>query len=158
MVLLPPHLTHREAEILACLLRGLTNKEIAAALGMSAAAVKHHLGKMEKKLKVDSRGGLVQAWIDWIYQVRLEQVSHLVSQLDDVRADLVRMEASMREGWLSVRLANDGGDEADNPGEGNGVAAEGEPDGFNVDRYSQDARGRDGEGGGSRPPNRPPDH
>ena len=48
-------LTAREAEILALLAKGLSNKEIAHRANISAGTVRIHLGNMFKKLHVRSR-------------------------------------------------------------------------------------------------------
>lgn len=48
-------LTDREREVLACLVRGSRNEEIAAELFLSAATVKSHLSSIYSKLEVRSR-------------------------------------------------------------------------------------------------------
>jgi DNA-binding NarL/FixJ family response regulator len=50
-----PELTIREAEILAEVARGLTNKEIARALILSEKTVKHHMTNIMQKLQVRNR-------------------------------------------------------------------------------------------------------
>ena len=50
-----PELTTREAEILAEVARGLTNKEIARALALSEKTVKHHMTNIMQKLQVRNR-------------------------------------------------------------------------------------------------------
>jgi two-component system nitrate/nitrite response regulator NarL len=50
-----PELTEREAEILAQVARGLTNKEIARALTLSEKTVKHHMTNIMQKLQVRNR-------------------------------------------------------------------------------------------------------
>jgi len=50
-----PELTRREAEILAEVTRGLTNKEIARALTLSEKTVKHHMTNIMQKLQVRNR-------------------------------------------------------------------------------------------------------
>ncbi len=49
--------TEREAEVLVALARGLTNKEIGVALGISAKTVQHHLAHIYEKLRVSTRAG-----------------------------------------------------------------------------------------------------
>ena len=48
-------LTEREREVLACLVRGARNEEIAAELFLSPATVKSHLSSIYSKLEVRSR-------------------------------------------------------------------------------------------------------
>ncbi|HEX6001350.1 MAG TPA: response regulator transcription factor [Hyphomicrobiaceae bacterium] len=50
-----PELTTREAEILADVARGLTNKEIARARALSEKTVKHHMTNIMQKLQVRNR-------------------------------------------------------------------------------------------------------
>jgi HD-GYP domain-containing protein (c-di-GMP phosphodiesterase class II) len=50
-------LTSRELEVLRLLSRGLTNKEIAQALDISARTVQHHTIHVYEKLGVDTRAG-----------------------------------------------------------------------------------------------------
>ncbi len=57
-----PVLTGREAEIVALIDRGLTNKEIAARLGVSPYTVKNHIHKTLKKLKMNHRSEAA-AWM-----------------------------------------------------------------------------------------------
>ena len=52
-------LTPAEAEIVAHAARGLSNKEIAAALGKAEATVKGHLTRVYRKLGVKSRLQLI---------------------------------------------------------------------------------------------------
>lgn len=48
-------LTPREAEILTCVCRGFTNKEIAIKLGLREKTVKHHMTNIMNKLQVQNR-------------------------------------------------------------------------------------------------------
>jgi two-component system, NarL family, nitrate/nitrite response regulator NarL len=48
-------LTEREAQILAQVARGLTNKEIARDLSLSEKTVKHHMTNVMQKLQVRNR-------------------------------------------------------------------------------------------------------
>ena len=50
-----PPLTRREREVLACIARGLQNKEIAAKLGISLATVRNHVHAILEKLEVHSK-------------------------------------------------------------------------------------------------------
>jgi two-component system, NarL family, nitrate/nitrite response regulator NarL len=50
------HLTAREAEVLALIDRGLSNKEIAAQLSLSLTTVKNHVHRILEKLHVRRRG------------------------------------------------------------------------------------------------------
>ncbi|RXJ00347.1 DNA-binding response regulator [Anaerobacillus alkaliphilus] len=52
-------LTEREKEVLACLVRGLSNKEIAEQLFISDKTVKIHVSKIFKKINVKSRSQAV---------------------------------------------------------------------------------------------------
>ena len=54
-----PLLTPRESEILAALGEGMSNKELARALGISAHTVKFHLETIFRKLEVTSRAEAV---------------------------------------------------------------------------------------------------
>ncbi|QYM78251.1 response regulator transcription factor [Horticoccus luteus] len=56
-------ITRREEEILDQLARGLAYKEIAAALGISPATVKNHLGRIYEKLAVRSRTEAAVRWL-----------------------------------------------------------------------------------------------
>jgi DNA-binding NarL/FixJ family response regulator len=51
----PPSLTKREAEVLAGLLTGLSDKAIAASLGISPSTVKAHISKIFLKTGCASR-------------------------------------------------------------------------------------------------------
>lgn len=48
-------LTKREAEILNCVARGLTNKEVAVRLGLREKTVKHYMTNIMNKLQVQNR-------------------------------------------------------------------------------------------------------
>ena len=52
---LPASLTEREADVLGLLARGLSTKEIAAALGIAPRTVKHHIEHVYEKTGVSSR-------------------------------------------------------------------------------------------------------
>jgi len=52
----PDHLTRRELEVLDLLEQGLTNKEIAARLGIEVSTTKNHVHNILKKLHVSHRG------------------------------------------------------------------------------------------------------
>ncbi len=54
-------LTPREAEVLALLARGLSNKRLASTLGVSAGTVKVHVSNLLAKLKVTDRAEAVRA-------------------------------------------------------------------------------------------------
>ncbi len=49
------HLTRREREVLGLVASGITNKEIATALGISPSTVKNHLQNILEKLHLDNR-------------------------------------------------------------------------------------------------------
>lgn len=55
-----PELTSRELEVLRAVAKGLTNKEIGAALNMSEGTVKSHVNHILKKLGTNSRTAAVQ--------------------------------------------------------------------------------------------------
>jgi DNA-binding CsgD family transcriptional regulator len=57
------HLTKREVELVSLLARGLTNKQIASTIGVSAHTVKTHLHFTMLKLKISTRAGIVGALI-----------------------------------------------------------------------------------------------
>lgn len=54
-------LTGREREVLALVLEGRRDKEIAAALGISLRTVEKHVERLRKKLAVNSRKKLASA-------------------------------------------------------------------------------------------------
>jgi len=53
-------LTPRELEIVPLVTEGLSNKEVAARLGISSSTVKVHLRHVFRKLEVDGRVALVR--------------------------------------------------------------------------------------------------
>jgi FixJ family two-component response regulator len=53
-------LTPREREIMAFVVSGLLNKQIAAELGISEVTVKAHRGRVMRKMQVDSLADLVR--------------------------------------------------------------------------------------------------
>jgi FixJ family two-component response regulator len=53
-------LTPREQEIMALVVSGLLNKQIAARLGISEITVKAHRGRVMRKMRVDSLASLVR--------------------------------------------------------------------------------------------------
>jgi FixJ family two-component response regulator len=53
-------LTRREREIMALVVSGLLNKQIAAGLGISEITVKAHRGRVMRKMRVDSLADLVR--------------------------------------------------------------------------------------------------
>jgi len=59
---LPIPLTSRENEVLGLLLRRLSNKDIAAVLGITDRTVKFHVGNVLNKLQVRSRQELALTW------------------------------------------------------------------------------------------------
>jgi FixJ family two-component response regulator len=54
-------LTPREREIMALVVSGLLNKQIAFKLGISEITVKAHRGRVMRKMQVDSLADLVRA-------------------------------------------------------------------------------------------------
>jgi FixJ family two-component response regulator len=55
-------LTPREREVLARVVDGKLNKQIAAELGTAEKTIKVHRARMMRKMGVDSLAGLVRAW------------------------------------------------------------------------------------------------
>ncbi len=53
-------LTSREREVMELVVRGLTNKEVAAKLGITEVTVKMHRGQVTRKMKADSLPDLVR--------------------------------------------------------------------------------------------------
>jgi len=53
-------LTHRERDVMRCVVTGMLNKQIALNLGISEITVKAHRGKMMQKMKADSVADLVK--------------------------------------------------------------------------------------------------
>lgn len=52
---MPAGLSEREREVLELVARGLTNKEVAATLGLSQFTVRNHLNQITEKLDVSDR-------------------------------------------------------------------------------------------------------
>jgi DNA-binding NarL/FixJ family response regulator len=59
-------LSQRESQIVACLLLGTSNKEVAGHLGLSPNTVHVHLGRIFRKLNVHSRAEAVQYFMKGI--------------------------------------------------------------------------------------------
>ena len=57
-------LTARQEQVVARVARGLTNKEIAAELGISERAVKAHVSDLLRKFEVPNRAGLIAQMVD----------------------------------------------------------------------------------------------
>jgi two-component system nitrate/nitrite response regulator NarL len=57
-------LSQRENQVIACLLSGASNKEIAESLCLSPDTVHVHLGRIFRKLKMHSRSQVVQYLLD----------------------------------------------------------------------------------------------
>jgi len=53
-------LTSREREVMDLVVAGLTNKEVAARLGISEVTIKMHRGQVTRKMEADSLPGLVR--------------------------------------------------------------------------------------------------
>lgn len=60
------HLTCREEEIVSLLIRGSSNKQISAELGISISTVKFHLSNLMRKFGCQSRTGLAFAAKDLV--------------------------------------------------------------------------------------------
>lgn len=58
-----PRLTPRQVQVADLLVRDMTNKEIAAALGVSAHTVKFHVCDVVTSLGARSRVGAAVAWV-----------------------------------------------------------------------------------------------
>lgn len=56
-------LTHREQEVMTCVCRRLSNKEIAEFFGISTATVHAHLSKIFKKLEAHTRGEAIRKYL-----------------------------------------------------------------------------------------------
>jgi DNA-binding NarL/FixJ family response regulator len=56
--------TRREAEVVAWILRGVTNRLIASELGCAMKTVEHHVSSILRKANVESRAGLIVAILD----------------------------------------------------------------------------------------------
>jgi PAS domain S-box-containing protein len=69
------HLTDRETEVLALVLRGLENKEIAAELGVGEQSIKDHVSALLQKFAVPNRAALADAGVrlDLVGQVGLDR-------------------------------------------------------------------------------------
>jgi two-component system nitrate/nitrite response regulator NarL len=55
-----PRLSTRERQVLSCLVDGMTSKEIALQLSLSARTVESHRAKLRKKLGIPTNAGLVK--------------------------------------------------------------------------------------------------
>lgn len=55
-------LTPRERHTLKLMLQGMTNKEMAAELGISPKTIETHRARIMEKMQVDSMAGLMRAW------------------------------------------------------------------------------------------------
>ncbi|MFL6110738.1 MAG: response regulator transcription factor [Catenulispora sp.] len=55
----------REAEVMACVARGMPNTDIAARMGLSQKTVKNHVNHIFAKLGVPSRVAAVLVWQSW---------------------------------------------------------------------------------------------
>jgi FixJ family two-component response regulator len=53
-------LSYRERQVMALVVSGLLNKQVAGELGISEITVKAHRGKVMQKMKVDSLADLVR--------------------------------------------------------------------------------------------------
>lgn len=69
------HLTEREAEVLALVLRGRENKEIAATLGVGEQSIKDHVSALLQKFAVPNRAALADAGVrlDLVGQIGLDR-------------------------------------------------------------------------------------
>ncbi len=54
-VLAPPHFSPREQQVLALLARGMSNKQIAAELGLTYLSIKQYCKQVYRKLNVPNR-------------------------------------------------------------------------------------------------------
>lgn len=84
-------LTSREIEILDCIARGLSNKEIAGDLNISSQTVKNHITSILKKLQVDDRTRAVmyaikQGWIRMGYPGMSEEAAENVKRANEASA------------------------------------------------------------------------
>jgi FixJ family two-component response regulator len=57
-------LTRREREVMALLILGLLNKQVACELGISEITVKQHRGKVMEKMKAGSFAALVNMGVE----------------------------------------------------------------------------------------------
>lgn len=91
-------LTPRELEVVLCVGRGLTGKEIAHELGISADTVKSHIGRAHVKLDVDSSIDMLRV-LGLVHVPAVAEMAVLVdvarirTHLADVRAELAEIEA-----------------------------------------------------------------
>lgn len=78
-------LTGRQEQVVAGVARGLTNKEIAAELGISERAVKAHVSELLRKFAVPNRAGLIAQLVDSSRpQHALELDARQFAQYEDV--------------------------------------------------------------------------
>lgn len=70
----------RRRQVLASLLEGLSEKEIAARLQISRHTIHHHLKRLHKSYNVHSRSELVQLWVHVPQGLETQEV-------DEVRKD-----------------------------------------------------------------------
>jgi DNA-binding CsgD family transcriptional regulator len=55
-------LSDREAQVVRCVVAGMSNKDLAVQLGITMATVKAHLTRVFQKLGVHGRGELIAAY------------------------------------------------------------------------------------------------
>lgn len=65
-------LTDRQADVMALLCQGMTNKQIALTLGMSDKTIKGHVTKINEKMKTTTRLELVVKY----YQARIKELTN----------------------------------------------------------------------------------
>jgi DNA-binding NarL/FixJ family response regulator len=65
------HLTSREVEICMLVCKGLTDPEIASALGIAFSTVRTHLKNLFTKLDVTTRSELIYVLLDGVAEITL---------------------------------------------------------------------------------------
>jgi len=81
-------LSHREMQIIECLLAGKTNRQIAADLNLSEKTIKHYMTNLMIKLKVKNRLEVVLAAQSQLHQPRPAGTPSLPDDLDSAAASL----------------------------------------------------------------------
>lgn len=88
-----PRLSDREAQVLELVAKGMTNKQIAAAIFIRPETVKTHVSRIFKKLKVKSRMQAVLRATELGFLKKMNVTRHPLSLLSSSSIVAINMEA-----------------------------------------------------------------